>query len=138
MTTQKEIKELEKVLDDQQDSSRDLDKLLDETEAQNMRGLRDALAGTSPGLEVDIIDTRTETPPAPAVASLKEGDRVRWKVTSTFFMTTVAGQRAEVISVIPQRDGLHTNFKNLDYPGATEHTFVVVGEIPADAYEIIA
>jgi hypothetical protein len=121
MPTEEEIKELEQLLDNDQ--------------AQKLKALEDALDGTLPHVELEIIDTRTKKPRS--VASLKEGDRVRWKVTSTFIMTTVAGQRAEVISVIPQKDGLHTNFKNLDYKGKTEHTFVVVGEISPDTYEII-
>jgi hypothetical protein len=48
-----------------------------------------------------------------------------------------AGQRAEVISVAHDHEGRITTFKNLDYQGKTDHTYVAVGEIPAEYYETI-
>ena len=72
------------------------------------------------------------------MANLKEGDRVRWKVTSGDVMTMVAGQRGEVIGVAQGQDGPITSFKNLDLSTERPHTFVFVGEIPEDQYELIA
>lgn len=71
------------------------------------------------------------------MANLKEGDRVRWLVTSQFIATFRAEQRAEVVSVDYDREGRITTFKNLDYQGKTDHTYVVVGEIPAKHFEAI-
>lgn len=75
----------------------------------------------------------------PQNTTLKVGDRVRWKVTSGDILTTVAGQRGEVVSIAQGQDGPITIFKNLDLSNSErEHTFGFVGEIPGDQYELIA
>jgi hypothetical protein len=72
------------------------------------------------------------------MGQLKDGERVRWKVTSNFQMTFVEGQRAEVVKVARDRNGPVVTFKNLDHPGPKDHTYVVYGDIPAEQYEVIA
>ncbi len=72
------------------------------------------------------------------MAWLREGERVRWKVTSNSLLTLVEGHRADVIKIGRDRNGSVVTFKNPDFRGAKEHTYVVYGAIPAEQYEVIA
>ncbi len=69
------------------------------------------------------------------MATLKTGDRVRWKMTSPDIMTFKKDQRAEVTGVVDHKHGPITFFRVLDEPGG--HTYAVEGEIDDRLYELI-